>query len=174
MERHLDILLREPTIGHQLHARLLAAAHVCIARGAGLAVSWPDWRGTPGEFGLLFRVFGTEADLAAYSAAITPLVEANLIRLFPIGTPPATDRQVMFFRDRKLDKFTASRTARRLRRGHDCEPQRTTAPSVRPHFLIMQSQSTQQAFSLYVRRAEAKSASDGGRQYGLGQLVPDF
>ena len=61
---YLDILLREPTIGHQLHARLLLAAHARIANGDDIAVSWPDWRATPGEFGLMFRVFGVPSALA--------------------------------------------------------------------------------------------------------------
>ena len=66
---YLDILLREPTIGHQLHARLLSAAHARIANGDDIAVSWPDWRQTPGEFGLMFRVFGEPSSLANYAQA---------------------------------------------------------------------------------------------------------
>lgn len=64
---YLDILLREPTIGHQLHARLLLAAHARTST----AMRSPS-RGRTGarlraNSGLMFRVFGEPSSLANYA-----------------------------------------------------------------------------------------------------------
>ena len=175
---YLDILLREPTIGHQLHARLLLAAHARIANGDAFAVSWPDWRQTPGEFGLMFRVFGEPSSLANYAQAVAVLVERGLIRLFPVAVVPETSASVCFVRDRGVDKTAPSRLARlRARAAARGEP----GPEIpvdskarRPrHFLWMQSTTTGQNFALSIVRQQTSKA-DGARSYGLGVQVPDF
>ncbi len=175
---YLDILLREPTIGHQLHARLLSAAHARIANGDDIAVSWPDWRTTPGEFGLMFRVFGLPSALTNYTTAVGALVERGLIRLFPVATVPETSASVCFARDRGVDKASPSRLtrlrARAAARGETVPPEMLEVKAARPrHFLWMQSTTTGQNFSLSIVR-QPSSKADGGRNYGLGLQVPEF
>lgn len=175
---YLDILLREPTIGHELHARLLVAAHFRIANGDELAVSWPDFRNTPGEFGLLFRVFGSAQALGSYIEAIAPLTAGQLVRLFPVSPVPDVTGKVCFERERTLEKqFSPSRAARRQRRAlarGEAAPPVTQTSAARPkHFLWMQSKTTEQTFALSIVRKPSGSA-DGGRNYGLGFELPDF
>lgn len=175
---YLDILLREPTIGHDLHARLLAAAHFRIANGDTLAVSWPDWRNTPGEFGLLFRVFGTEKALDSYKEAIGQLISAQLVRLFGISPVPDATGKVCFERERNTEKkFSPSRALRRqtraLARGEEVPLQKQTNAPRPNHYLWMQSKTTQKNFALSIVRKPSGSA-EGGRNYGLGFELPDF
>ncbi len=175
---YLDILLREPTIGHQLHARLLSAAHARIANGDDLAVSWPDWRQTPGEFGLMFRVFGQPSALTNYTQAVDVLVERGLIRLFPVAAVPETRASVCFARDRGVDKSAPSRLARlRARaaaRGESIPEFQQEGKARRPrHFLWMQSTTTGQNFALSIVR-QPTGKTDDASSYGLGVLVPDF
>ena len=174
MTHYLDLMLREPEVSHQIHARLLTAVHHRIRAGDTLCVSWPDFKGTPGEFGLLFRVFGDQTALQSYSEAVSPLVKGTLVRAYPIALVPEHTERVSFIRDRSLDKHSPSTISRQRQfvesQGNTWTP--AAPPTRRPHFLVMQSITTGETFSLYVRLS--KTSGGGGASYGLGQLVPHF
>lgn len=175
---YLDMMIREATISHDLHSRLLTAVHFQIKAGHTLGVTWPDWKGTPGEFGLLFRAFGEPPALQAFHEMIQPLLKANLIRAFPMSSVPDTDARVLFARDRKLDKFSPSSEARRISRAGDRQTlsteQKPVRPSKRPHFLPMLSHTTSRSFLIYITKHSSTSDRPGGREYGLGKSLPDF
>lgn len=175
---YLDMMIREATISHDLHARLLTAVHYQIKAGHSLGVTWPDWKGTPGEFGLLFRVFGDPSGLQAFLGLIEPLLKANLIRAFPVSAVPETDSRVLFARDRKLDKFSPSSETRRNNRAGDqravSPEQKPVRPSKKPHFLPMLSHTTSRSFLIYITKHSTTIDRQGGREYGLGQSLPDF
>lgn len=175
---YLDIMIREAAVSHDLHARLLTAVHYKIKEGCRLGVTWPDWRGEPGEFGLLFRVFGDQGGLAGVQTMIDPLVKAGLVRPFPVMAVPETTARVAFIRDRKLDKFSPSRAVRRKRRaagrGEAIVETQDSRPEKRPHFLKMLSHTTSLSFLLYVTRRPGAADRQGGNEYGLGRSLPDF
>lgn len=175
---YVDIAIREATVSRELHARLLTAVHYQIKAENVLGVTWPDWKPALGEFGLLFRAFGSEEGLADLSRAILPLGNAGLVRIYPVTSTPNTPSRVRFARNRQQDKHSPSRAARRerraLARGEVCAPPTTTRSSQSPHFLRMQSASTNAEFSLYVTRHSASMGMAGGSQYGLGYALPDF
>lgn len=177
---YVDLMIREGAIAHDLYARLLLAVHYQNVSGAGLAVSWPDWKNNPGEFGLLCRVFGNKEDqLATYLETVNPLIAASLIRAFPIAPVPITERTVCFRRDRSHDKLSPSAarrlTARAAERGavwastHDGKPR-----NAGDHYLTIPSVSKKQTFRLYIRRDATDRADVAGSAYGLGYGLPDF
>lgn len=169
-ELYMDVLIKRPEIARDLHARLLHAAHQVQTDSWDLAVSFPDWRKNPGEFGLLFRLFGANQQiLDAYRGYVAVLVENELIRLFPVLPVPQTQRATCFARDQHINKSGPAAARRRVRRGGAEEvpamPRRCT------HWLNLRS-SSGHTFALAVRKCN--SAQQGGHQYGLGFLLPDF
>lgn len=177
---YIDVMLREGGIAHDLHARLLLAAHFRIAAGDKLAVAWPDWRDhQPGEFGLLCRVFGVPDALASYGELIAPLGHAQLVRTFPVQAVPDTPSQISFVRNRRQDKFSPSAAARLTRRA-EARGETWKGPSRCPpdpeiaHFLSIPSTSAQRTFRLYVSRVTGSQEARGGEAYGLGMVIPNF
>jgi CRISPR-associated protein (Cas_Csy4) len=174
---YLDIMIRTPAIAHDLFARLVMVTHRHIKRGDALAIAWPDWSDTRGEFGFLFRVFGAAQALDRYRQAIQPLQDAALVRVFPSAAVPMVTKQVVFFRDRSLDRFSPSaarRLARRAsQRGEVYSPK--PAPIQQNHYLLLQSASGDNThFNLFVHKKKNGIGFAGGHQYGLGYAVPDF
>lgn len=175
---YLDVMLKLPEAAHGIHARLMTAAHLCCGiEKRTMAVAWPDWQGTPGEFGFLFRIFGSEADISAFQEKIALMVEKNLIRCFPVQPVPETSETVYFVRDRRIDARAPSRLARLIKRaqarGEEFTPKGPAAYIPAPHFLHLNSVSGKRAFKMYIRRKK-EGASDKGRAYGLGYPVPHF
>ena len=174
---YLDIMIREATISHDLHARLLRSVHYQIKAGHVLGVTWPDWKGSQGEFGLLFRVFGDTNGLEAVVAQIDPLCKTGLIRPFPVSAVPDVEARIAFVRDRSIDKFSPSRAVRRDKRaGGQGEPEtiRDVRPEKIPHYLPMLSHTTTRSFLVYITKRSVPSDRQGGREYGLGRSLPDF
>lgn len=182
LTHYVDIMIREGAICHQLHARLLMGVHYGINNsGLALAASWPDWKAQPGEFGLLFRVFGDESGVKSYLDLVDPLLAAGLVRAFPIAPVPDTKGRVVFVRERQMDKLSPSRTARRVRRaaarGESTDAAsnvEASRPQKSPHFLRLNSTSTGHEFCLFVSRRSSATESAGGQSYGLGLALPDF
>ncbi len=114
---YLDVMLRAPEISRELHARLLTVAHHRILAGDALAVAWPDWRHEHGEFGFLFRVFGDAGAVGRYLDGVEPMVERELIRLYPVVSVPDVASRVVFARDRGVDRHGPSATRRMTRSG---------------------------------------------------------
>lgn len=177
---YVDIMIREGVLAHELHARLLLAVHYRVAAAGGkLAVAWPDWRDRPGEFGLLFRVFGAEDALSGYLETIAPLAVAALVRPYPVLPVPGSAATVRYLRDRSYDKLSPS-AARRLAeraaaRGETWKS--THADNVRSggdHYLTIPSASRNQMFRCYVRRDRGAVDATSGSSYGLGYALPDF
>lgn len=169
---YMDIMIKRPEIIHDLHARLLYGVHQMQTDDAALAISFPDWKGTPGEFGLLFRVFATTQQLLeSYRSHVGKLAERDLIRFFPILPVPATDKMVCFGRDQSHEKFGKAAARRRERRGGTKEPFTAITPKQITHWLHIQSSSGHE-FRLVIRKFSDSRL--GGHQYGLGLLVPDF
>jgi uncharacterized protein YfaA (DUF2138 family) len=170
---YMDILIREAKIFHNLHARLLHAVHQVQTDDAALAVAFPDWKASPGEFGLLFRVLSPEHRLLeAYRNHIDKLVKYELVRLFPILPAPVTNKTVCFARDQALGKFSQAAARRRERRGNGGGiPMQRAQTATATHWLRMQS-SRGNEFRMVIRKTSTER--QGGRQYGLGLLVPDF
>lgn len=176
---HVDVMLRRPEIGREIHARLATAAHrVITGAGAELAVAWPDWRGHSGEFGYLFRVFGTPTDLAAFTVAVAGMVNRNLIRASPPQPVPETVETVAYLRDRSVERNTPGFAARQQRRDQRAgrtlsRPPRQQRADSRGHSLSLQSASTGQNFALFIRHAR-RADREAGRCYGLGYTLPRF
>lgn len=168
---YLDILIKRPEIIHDLHARLLHAVHQIQTDTHDLAVAFPDWSNTPGEFGLLFRLFGTnEQILDAFRNYVSSLVEHNLIRLFPVLPVPHSEKKVCFARDQSGNKFGLSAAKRRVRRGTTQET--TLATPMRPTHWLNALSSSGQSFRIVIKKMS--SPQQGGHRYGLGLLVPEF
>lgn len=173
---YLDVMLRSSEIAHDIYARLLVAVHYRIKAGDVLAVAWPDWSNDHGEFGFLFRIFGSEIALAEYSRGIVVLQNHDLIRLFPILSTPQVAKRVVFCRDRSMDHFSPS-VAKRLERRAKLRSEiysPKAVPQRKCHYLPVQSSSTQEKFNLFIRREIVDADQSGGHQYGLGYAVPDF
>ena len=176
---YVDLMIREGGVAHELHARLLLALHYKVAGGAALAASWPDWRDQPGEFGLLFRVFGNEAHLKEYLEVVAPLVTAGLIRVFAVTPVPDTSAKVCFSRDRSHDAVSPSAARRLARRASDRGEVWQSTRDGQPreagdHYLIIPSASQNRIFRMYVQRGRKAAASSTSASYGLGHLLPDF
>ena len=177
---YVDIMIREGGLAHELHARLLLAIHYrSAASGVKLAAAWPDWRDRPGEFGLLFRVFGTEETLSGYLETIAPLAAAALVRPYPVMPVPESATTVRYLRDRSHDKLSPS-AARRLAkrssgRGETWQSTHADKPrSGSDHYLIIPSASRNQMFRCYVQRDRGPIDNTSGANYGLGYALPDF
>ena len=178
-DQYLDIMIREATVARDLHARMLLAVHYRIRAGDDLSVSWPDWKDLQGEFGYLFRVFGSEAALFNFIQVINPLGTAGLVRIFrPLPIPGEIRQWAAFLRDRSLDKYSPS-TAERLKRRAAVRGRTWTPSEERPtqskHYLVVPSTSGQRNFSLYISRTtQIVGDSVGGGNYGLGRWLPVF
>lgn len=177
---YVDIMIREGGLAHELHARLLLAVHYrSAASGIKLAAAWPDWRERPGEFGLLFRVFGTDETLSGYLETIAPLAVAALVRPYLMMPVPESAATVRYLRDRSLDKLSPS-AARRLAeraatRGETWQSTHAEKPrSESDHYLTIPSASRNQMFRCYVRRDHGAIDTTSGSSYGLGYALPDF
>lgn len=176
---YVDLMIREGSVAHDLHARLLLAVHQKVAAGETLAAAWPDWRDLPGEFGLVFRVFGSNAALASYLGTVTPLATAGLLRLYPVQPVPETATSVRYLRDRSHDKLSPAAARRLARRAtargetwqstHDGNPR-----DAGNHYLVIPSVSQQQLFRFYIRRDRARGSDTSGAHYGLGHALPEF
>ena len=174
---HLDILIRSAHIDRELHARLLLLTHRMLAHGEHtLAVAWPDWGDAPGEFGLLFRLFGEEAGLALFDGQLDGLRERKLIRSYPVAAVPASASTVAYLRHRTIEKHTPGFAARQARRNERLgAPKPSRQPqAINCHSLEMQSVSTGRSYALFLKRDVAAPEGAGGRQYGLGLTLPDF
>jgi hypothetical protein len=176
LTHYLDVTLRTPEVGRDLHARLLTAAHHRILAGDALAVAWPEWRHEQGDFGCLFRVFGDADAVGRYADGVAPLTARELIFLTPVAAVPDVAPHVVFARDRGIDRFSPSATRRMtqraIARGRAFHP--TRAPRTGAHALALKSSSTGSIFHLFVRRENRVSTTNGGSRYGLGYAVPDF
>jgi CRISPR-associated endoribonuclease Cas6/Csy4 subtype I-F len=176
---YVDLMIREGTVAHELHARLLLAVHQKVAAGETLAVTWPDWRSRPGEFGLIFRVFGSEEHLASYLKTVGPLSVAELMRFYPVLPVPETSSVVRFVRDRSHDKLSptaARRLARRAaERGEIWQSTHNGKPrEAGDHYLTIPSSSQQQVFRFYILRDGGTGTDPAGASYGLGHALPEF
>lgn len=174
---YTDILVRAANVGFDLHARLLHAAHRCIAQGHALAVSWPDWKNQRHDFGLVFRVFGAPDSLAVFAELVSPLASNNLVYVIPAQPTPATSTTVVFYRDRAPEKNTEGFIARenRHRQARSIAPsRRQVRDTYRPHNLTMPSASTSKVYTLFIRKGAQGDVHTGGRSYGLGIPVPHF
>lgn len=174
---YTDLMIREGSVAHDLHARMLLAAHHAITKGSSLAVAWPDWRDRPGEFGFLFRVLGNETALANYLDIVRPLDAAGLVRIYaPQCVPDGSDR-VRFLRDRSHDKLSPSAvrrlTRRAVERGVVWSSTASQTRTAGDHFLTIPSTSQGQTFRLYVRR-DRGDMDTSGANYGLGFSLPNF
>lgn len=173
---YLDISIRAGNIAYELFARLLTAVHHHITAGNNVAVSFPDWKGTPGDFGLVFRVFGSESELKTYLLRIAILNREELLTIGHCLPVPETDRYVVFARDRSVDKFSDA-NVRRLKRRAEARGElfslKEQTYSV-PHYLPMLSTTSGKPFHLFVKKYPGGKACIGGKQYGLGYVVPEF
>ena len=174
---YIDIMLREATVAHDLHARLLHCVHMKNAVGAGIACAWPDWDEKHGEFGLLFRAFGNETELEDFAKSIAPLAQANLIRIDPIMLVPATTTYVTFVRNRYPDKNGESRRKRMERRaasqGRTIQSMTAREIDTTCHYLNVPSKSFGGMIRIHIRRIGSQDYT-GGKAYGLGVTVPHF
>lgn len=180
---HVDVMLRTPEIGREIHTRLVTAVHRIITNEkTELAVAWPDWKYQFGEFGFLFRVFGTPKALETFSAMVQPMADRRLIRVYPAQEVPPTVDTVAYVRDRLIEKRTDAFVARQRRRDErqgrarpDWNGKPATPSQQRhSHALTLQSASTGQQFSLFVRAAPRAGDGEAGRNYGLGYTLPSF
>lgn len=168
---YMDILIKRPAIIHDLHSRLIHAVHQVQTTEHDLAVSFPDWRNELGEFGMIFRLFGSNQQiLETYRSYVAALVDHDLIRLFPILPVPQTDRKVCFARDQHGKKAGPAALRRRIRRGATTD-MTLSAPRPNTHWLQALSSGGHQ-FQLVIRKTT--SERQGGHGYGLGLLVPEF
>lgn len=177
---YADLMIREGGVAAELHARMLLVVHQQASAGKALAAAWPDWREQPGEFGLVFRVFGDAPALASYLDAVAPLATAELVRAYPALPVPETAKAVRFLRDRSHDKLSPAAARRLAKRAaargetwastHDGKSR-----DAGDHYLVLPSISQQQMFRLYIRRSrKSREDAGSGRQYGLGHVLPDF
>lgn len=175
---YADVQVRAANISFSLHARLLHAAHKCIAAGHSLAVSWPDWKESNNDFGQIFRVFGSPSSLDVFTLSVAELVEHNLVYVVPPQKTPESTATIIFYRNRSAEKSTEGFIARenRHREARNIAPtRRVVFPGKRPRSLIMQSGSTKNAFSIYIEKEMADgSTHTSGKSYGLGIPVPHF
>lgn len=179
LTHYVDLMIREGSVAHELHARMFLAVHQRVAAGDALAAAWPDWRGQPGEFGLVFRVFGNEVQLASYLGVVAPLVAAGLVRAYPVLPVPDRPATVRFLRDRSHDKLSPAAARRLTRRaaarGEAWQSTQQGKPrDAGDHYLDIPSTSQQQMFRFYIRRDRASDGDRGGASYGLGHALPDF
>lgn len=181
MERpshYLDVLLRQGEVAHEIHARLLLRVHQGNAHGLKLSCAWPDWHERPGEFGMLFRVFGSTPHLDQYVRTIAPLVRAGFVQDSVVRPVPEEVSQILFVRDRRPDKKSPSAAVRLARRaaarGEAAHGQSASGPVTPPHFLILPSQSGSRLFRMNIRRLSHGHPARGGDGYGLGSPVPNF
>lgn len=177
LTHYLDIVIKRPEVGRQLHARLLMAVHLCNPQARNLAVSWPDWGHFGGDFGLVLRVMGPSQSLELVKAKIAPLVDAKLVFALAINSVPLTDETVCFVRDRSHESLKTSRVRRHKLRAEargetlELEPAYGTVE----HWLPMQSLSSKNGFSLGIKKISVRSASENSpNSYGLGMRVPAF
>lgn len=173
---YVDIMIRMPEVSRDLHARLIMLVHASNGTGNKLAVTWPDWKPALGEFGFLCRVFGEQEKLEQFLISLKPLLDREMVRVYPIALVPAVTQRVVFARDRRYDKFGPSafnRLAKRAaQRGTTFNPKECA--DLKLHSLKIQSSSTSQEFHLFVRREAAATDRQGGHEYGLGIALPDF
>lgn len=173
---YVDTYIMSSNIDRDLFGRMLTAVHLEICGGNELAVSFPDWNDKPGKFGIVFRVFGTEAGLQAYLERIRLLEQHNLVRNMTIEPTPETENRVVFLRDRSLDKYSPAQIrrmeSRALARGETFTPQ--SAPAGLKHSIPMLSISGKAPFSLFIRKANDARQTTTGNRYGLGLAVPEF
>lgn len=179
---YVDVMIRDQSIAIDLHARLLSALHGVISRHEiELAASWPDWQSRSGEFGSLFRAFGDEAGLQAFLTWSAPLVDAGLVRSYPVAVVPNTLATIAYLRDRRTERQTPGfsvRQARRQAKRHGHEVQSIELDQSRQlglsHHLKLQSSSTKQTYCFFIRQVVNASQDAGGKAYGLGYTLPNF
>lgn len=179
LTHYIDVMIRAADIGHEIHARLLAASHKAIkANNVVLGVAWPDWKEFGGEFGFIFRVFGDCKALDIFSDLIGGLVDRGLVRKYPILEAPETIGKVAYLRDRTSEKQTKGFLVRAARRnekyGRPISSEKKKLKPLSEHRLTMQSDSTGEQFAIFIVRSKMVPENCGGKQYGFGYLLPDF
>lgn len=179
LTHYFDVVIRMPEITHELHGRLLHLVHSTIRRDhVQLAASWPDMKHK--DFGFVFRVFGTPDALDSFIPACAPLVERKMVRLYPPAPIPGHAIIDHYFaRDRRNEKntegFHKRVIARCSRRGVEQYKPRTPIAGHYPLYLTIQSGSTGQAFTIYIKRIDGSAPEGaGGNNYGLGLNLPSF
>ena len=177
LSHYLDIVIKRPEVGRQLHARLLMAVHLCNPQASGLAVTWPDWGHFGGDFGLVLRVLGSEDALSLIKTKVAGLVDAKLVFCLAINSIPATSETVCYKRDRSFESLSACRVRRLKKRAEGRGEDFSLEPSLGEvdHWLPMQSLSTQNNFTLGIKKVCVRSAAaETVDSYGLGLRVPAF
>jgi CRISPR-associated endoribonuclease Cas6/Csy4 subtype I-F len=173
---YVDIRIHAGNIVHELLGRLVTAAHYDINAGNQLAISFPDWKGTPGDFGFVFRVFGSETAIQTYLKRVSILDREELLSISNCTAVPEVDQFIVFARDRSVDKFSDSYVRRLKRRAEKRGEsfQLETKDCSIPHYLPMYSHTSGKPFHLFVKKLIGRKEYSGGNNYGLGFAVPEF
>ena len=175
VRHYRDIRIKEASIAHELHERVVHAVHRCHGAGHPVGLAWPDYRLEPATLGLTLRAFGSADALNMLADHLAPLVNAGLIDVGDTADTPETEARVTFYRDRAAEKgegYLARQNRHEAKKGR---PQRKRVTRRKaPFYVRMRSQTTAQGYSLFINVVTGENAPRGGASYGLGYPVPQF
>jgi CRISPR-associated endoribonuclease Cas6/Csy4 subtype I-F len=177
---YLDFTPKGAGVVYELYGRIVSCVHLNNSKDCNLAVNWPHWSSSTGQFGSILRVFGKPEELLRLVKQLAGLIDSKLIDCGELASVPA-DAPVsdwMFVRDRQASHSSPSyarRIARRAAAREEAIPTCSLGAKALTvtHWLPMQSVSTQQSYRMDIMRVPAVSDSKPS-VFGLSVALPRF